>query len=112
MQSGTVVPHRSIRDPRIIISVMKGSLSDLEDFLDLTGDEIFVGVERIQISEGLVTAMRYQGHSAKTFKLLAHYGVLVSPGYHLTDEQLQEIITIERRRLENEYHKQVEIDVF
>jgi len=112
MASKTVFPQTPVRDPNIVVNAMKGGIPDLEDFLELSGREVFLGTERVQISEGFVTVLRYQGHSARTFKLLSHYGVLHSPKDYLTNRQLDELITIEKRRLEEEYGRKVQIDFF
>ncbi|MEK6968741.1 MAG: hypothetical protein AABX51_09040 [Nanoarchaeota archaeon] len=68
--------------------------------------------ETVQISEGEIRVIRYQGYSARTYRLLSHYGVLSDPKIYLSPLKYMQMLFAEKTRLNDKCGKRAEIDFF
>lgn len=108
----TVTPFESATGLMPAMNIAKGSLPDLETFLELAGPEVYLGTEYVMINAGNILAMRYQGRSYRTDRLLRHYAPIANPGFRMTEEEKQKRLKSEKQRLEDDYGRKVQIDFF
>lgn len=94
------------------MNIARSSLPDLETFLELAGPEVYLGTEYVMTNAGNILAIRYQGRSHRTDRLLRHYAPIANPGFRMAEEETQKRLKSEKQRLEDDYGRIVQIDFF